>query len=275
MDMLTTLRGAALIAAAGIIGVAGYSKLTGDSGAANAAGTPAQSPNPSTVSNPQPANPGRLPFFHRFGTSRFGTGMNESGVFGTVSKIVGNSITVTTLDGQSKTVTVSTSTQIRRAESSGTLSDIHMGDRIAALGAGSGSTLAATNIILMVPRAMGVVSAINGSTVSITPLSGPFKEAGTAVRSITLSSTTTFRQPGSTTAKASDLKVGAVIVAEGTISPDGKTMQAARVGVLPAGVPGIGGFGAHRLGGDPNAPLPGLPLPGAPGATSSSPNATA
>lgn len=97
------------------------------------------------------------------------------------------------------------------------------------------------------PHADGKVTAVNGNTITVQADNDP---AGTTeytkVTTIVLSSATTYR---GTTTKAS-IVVGAYVVAEGTVSADGKTLTATSVGV---GGPG-GGHGARGAGhGGPHA----------------------
>jgi hypothetical protein len=74
----------------------------------------------------------------------FGRG-NGGGVAGMVSDISGNTITVTTRNGQTMKVQLAPNGAVRK-QVDGQLSDIKQGDQIVALGAQSGDTFQATSI---------------------------------------------------------------------------------------------------------------------------------
>jgi len=87
------------------------------------------------------------------------------------------------------------------------------------------------------PRADGQVTAINGDTITIKADSdqGQTNEYGN-VTTVVLTNSTTYQADhnGSATTKAS-IKVGSFIIAEGTLSGDGKTVTASKVSVMPDG----------------------------------------
>jgi hypothetical protein len=87
------------------------------------------------------------------------------------------------------------------------------------------------------PRADGQVTAINGDTITIKADSdqGQTNEYGN-VTTVVLSSSTKYQADhnGSATTKAS-IKVGSFIIAEGTLSGDGKTVTASTVSVMADG----------------------------------------
>ncbi len=109
------------------------------------------------------------------------------------------------------------------------------------------------------PRADGTVTAVNGNTITVKPDGdrGPSPsneyEKVTSIR--LTSSTKYFGAPGQT-AKASDIKVGSFVVAEGTLSSDQTTLTASKImappkqgppyfGRPPAGLPS-GRFGFRQ-----------------------------
>jgi hypothetical protein len=87
------------------------------------------------------------------------------------------------------------------------------------------------------PRADGQVTAVNGDTITIKADSdqGQTNEYGN-VTTVVLSNSTKYLADhnGSATTKAS-IKVGSFIVAEGTLSSDGKTVTASQVSVMADG----------------------------------------
>jgi hypothetical protein len=78
-----------------------------------------------------------------------GPGGHGHGVVGSVTAVDGSTVTVTGMDGKTYTVTVGAATVARVVE--GTLSDIHVGDRIGVHGAVSGTTVVAERIMDDVP----------------------------------------------------------------------------------------------------------------------------
>jgi hypothetical protein len=175
--------------------------------------------------------------FHGFG--RFGPLSNGGqGVAGRVTKVDGNTITLQTRDGQTATVTVSGSTQYRGPGAS--LKSITPGTTIAAVGTRSGSTVQATFVAVIPPHAVGTVSKIEGDTITLTPRGGD-GFLGSNVTTIVISKTTTFRSPGESSVTASSIKVGDVVIATGTLSADGKTLQAGAVTIAPSGAVPFGG----------------------------------
>ena len=92
------------------------------------------------------------------------------------------------------------------------------------------------------PHADGTVTAINGNTLTIAAGTDP---AGTTeyakVTTVLLSSSTQYDAGHDSTGAAtkSSIKVGSYIIIDGTLSSDGKTINASSVGVHDGGpVPG-------------------------------------
>lgn len=96
------------------------------------------------------------------------------------------------------------------------------------------------------PHADGKVTAVNGNTITVQADTDPAGSTEyTGVSTIVLSSATTYNG----TATKASITVGSYIVAEGTVSSDGKTLTATKVGVGGKGGPGgHGGGGPHADG---------------------------
>jgi hypothetical protein len=174
-------------------------------------------------------------------------------VGGTVTSVGSSSITIKGFNGSTQTILVDSGTTYSEAGQSASLHDVTTGTRIEAEGTTSSSgQLKATVVNIELPRVAGTVTKITGSSFTISPLSGRFGAATNAPTAITTSSATKYMEPGSTSANALSIKVGSTIVAEGTLSADGKTLLARRIAILPAGVSGHGGFFGHgRFNGPP------------------------
>jgi hypothetical protein len=109
------------------------------------------------------------------------------------------------------------------------------------------------------PRADGTVTAINGNTITVKADSdlGQSEEYG-KVTTIVLSGSTVYEagHDSGTTATKSSIAVGSYIVATGTLSGDGTSLDAAQVHVMPAGMGprnGTTGSPAGDNGSGPNA----------------------
>lgn len=172
-------------------------------------------------------------------------------VGGLVTGVSGSSITVSDFGGASHTVRVDSNTKYDRAGKSASLSDITKGSRIAAEGNTNGDgSLQALRVEIMLPKIAGQVTAINGSSYTVSRFAGPFQTGTPATVTVVTSSSTTFATRGDTSANASAVKVGSFIIAEGTLSADGKTLQADRVLIAPASpalTPGAGPGGFGRM----------------------------
>jgi hypothetical protein len=180
-----------------------------------------------------------------------------SRVAGVVTNVTGNTITLTGFDGASHTVNVTGQTRYQKAGASAALSDVTSGTAIVAAGTlDSNGTLTGVRVLIRVPRIGGEVTAVNGSSYTVTARFG-------ATYTVNPTSSTTYTNPNGTATSASAVKVGTYIAAEGTLSADGKTLTAQRILVVPAGR----GFGRHGFGGGGPGFEPGHAGPGSAGPT--------
>jgi hypothetical protein len=233
--MLTRLAGLAVGLAAASAMIIGAGILT--SGHGNAAGPTSSSPPVQQVPgtwNQGTDGPGHMRFWMHGGP----------GAIGRVTKVSGNTITMQTPDGQTVTVTVGSSTQYHGKDTSASLKAITPGTTIAVMGTRSGNTIQATDIAIIPPHAVGTVTKVDGNTISITPRTGELDS--TKVTKIVTSSSTIYQAAGTASASASSIKVGDIVIAVGTLSADGTTLNATRVLI---GAPGTAGpFGGHLFG---------------------------
>ena len=180
-----------------------------------------------------------------------------SRVAGVVTNVTGNTITLTGFDGASHTVNVTGQTRYQKAGASAALSDVTSGTAIVAAGTlDSNGTLTGVRVLIRVPRIGGEVTAVNGSSYTVTARFG-------ATYTVNPTSSTTYANPNGTATSASAVKVGTYIAAEGTLSADGKTLTAQRILVVPAGR----GFGRHGFGSGGPGFGPGHAGPGSAGPT--------
>jgi hypothetical protein len=132
----------------------------------------------------------------------------------TITQIVDSSISLKTDDGWTRTIAVTDSTTITKGGATIKVGDLAVGDQIRfAEEKASDGTYTVTAINVVLPTVSGQISKIEGNTITIT-------EPGGTTATIHVDSSTTYRLAGGT-GSLSDLKVGTVIVAEGTQRADG------------------------------------------------------
>jgi hypothetical protein len=159
----------------------------------------------------------------------------------TITAINGNNISLKTADGWTRTITVDSGTTYSKGGATIALGDLKVGDEIGfrqTRETDGSFTIDAIAVIL--PHAGGEVTAVSGSTITI-------KERDGSTASIKVNGQTTYTVNGNS-AKLADVKVGMVLLAEGTETSDG-SLTATQVKAADAGsFPGKGdhmgrGFG--------------------------------
>lgn len=173
---------------------------------------------------------------------------------GVVTAVNGSTLTITGRDAALHTITVDSNTRYLKAGQTAALTDIATGSAIMAQGTlNSDGSLSALRISIVLPHVAGKVTAVNGSSITITNIWG-------ATHTVITSSGTTYAMPGAKTATAASVIVGARIAAAGTLSADGQTLNAVRISIMPRG--GVAARRAHlkhlimgRLGGQVSSPL--------------------
>jgi hypothetical protein len=100
-----------------------------------------------------------------------GIGRGHDGFGGlTVTAINGSTISATDHDGQTVTILVGTSTTYAEAGATASLSDIHVGSRIAVKSATTGASatmVTAASVTILLPTTEGTVSAVSGDTITV------------------------------------------------------------------------------------------------------------
>jgi hypothetical protein len=223
--------GAALLVVVGAVAAMGASHSPSITGA-----DPSASATPdATQTNPGPAGmpgPGR----HLGGIGDFG-GFGRPGLHDiSITAIDGSNVSLATDDGWTRTITVTSSTTITKGGATITVGDLAVGDTIRfAQTKASDGTYSITAIRVVLPQLGGRVTAIDGNTLTVT------KRDGTTA-TIHVSGTTTYKVQGVANPTLSDIKVGAFVVAEGTLRSDG-SLDASTIG---------SGFRGHGFKGDRN-----------------------
>ncbi len=195
------------------------------------------SPAPTTApgASAAPGTPGTNPWGgHAFGMMRGGEfggiGFNDI----KITAIDGSNLSLATADGWTRTIAVTSTTTITKGAATITVADLAVGDQIVfseAKQADGSYTITAIQVIL--PSIAGQVTAVGSYTITVT------QRDGTAA-TIHVDTTTTYQVQGVTSATLSDIKVGAYVVAQGTLGTDG-SLNASVVNSGFRGGPG--GFG--------------------------------
>ena len=176
----------------------------------------------------------------------------------TISAINGSDIALKTDDGWTRTISVTSTTTITKGGATIALGDLAVGDEIRfAEEKATDGRYTITAVAVIMPRAGGEVTAIDGQTLTVTQRDG-------TTSAIHVDADTTYQVDGAAGA-LSDIKVGSFIVAEGTLRADGSLdaadVHSGNVGKdgwhRGPGFPGMpGGPGDHDGQPGPNAPAP-------------------
>jgi hypothetical protein len=226
-------------------------------GASSAPTTTAAAPGAGTV----PGTPGTNPRGQAFGMGggRFGAvGFNDI----KITSISGSNLGLATADGWTRTITATSATTITKGAATITVADLKVGDQVTfsqAKQTDGSYTITAIRVIL--PSIGGQVTAVGGNTITVT------QRDGTAA-TIHVDATTTYQVQGVTSPTLSDVKVGAYIVAQGSLRTDGSLDASVVSSGFRGGFGNGGGWGPGRGGHGPGFP----DKDAAPGA---SPSATA
>ena len=152
----------------------------------------------------------------------------------TITSISGSNLSLATADGWTRTIAATSTTTITKGAATITVSDLAVGDQIVfSQVRQTDGTYTITAIRVILPSLDGQVTAINGTTITVT------QRDGTAA-TIHVDASTTYQVEGVTSATLSDVKVGAYIDAEGTLRTDG-SLDASVVSSGFRGGPGHGG----------------------------------
>ncbi len=143
---------------------------------------------------------------------RGGPGRGAMGL--TVTKVSGSLITAKRQDGAAVTIHVSSSTTYERAGKQVSLSAVTAGELIGVMGQrNSDGSINATRVIIVLPGYRGQVTAVSGSTITITDPRG--------THTIHVSSATTYTTDGGAASSLSAVVKGSEIEAIGTKNSDG------------------------------------------------------
>ena len=228
-------------AAAALVAVGILAAAAGAAPGGIFAANPAASPAASSAAGTHPAGGPGWEMGGRDGGMHVG-GMRFGDV--TITAISGSSISLKTVDGWTRTITVDSGTTYQKAGATATLADLKVGDEIQFKETReTNGTFTIDAIAVIPPHTGGTVSAISGSTITVTLPDGT---SGT----IKVGSTTTYDVAGNTSAKLTDIKTGMVLMATGTRNSDGSLAATAVRAFDPASMPAHGDHGFGRGPGD-------------------------
>jgi hypothetical protein len=139
-----------------------------------------------------------------------------------VTAVQDTTITAETRAGRPETIvtTPTTTFRVQGSTTPGTLTDVQAGSTIAVRGKRSGATITATIIVVTAPREAGVVTAVNGSTLTITGRNG-------VSHTITVTGATQYTEAGQAVTFAA-IVPGSLITATGT-GASGTTLTATHI----------------------------------------------
>jgi hypothetical protein len=148
----------------------------------------------------------------------------------TIRSIDGSALSLSTEDGWTRTITVTSSTVITKGGQTVAVDALKVGDQIRfSQTRNADGTYAITAIVVPTPVAGGEVTAVDATTITV-------KGKGGATRVITVNGSTVYKL-GTATGSKADVKVGVRVAAAGTVNGD--TFTAITVRIQPAEIGGI------------------------------------
>jgi len=191
---------------------------------------PSTAPNPDATAQPDGTTEGGRLF--RPLLRGLGLGDGFAGVAGrhggfaaatiTVSTINGSSVSLETVDGWARTITVTDQTTITSDGDEIALSDLQVGDKIRLRQTvDDAGNYTVTAIAVVLPSVIGQATAVDGDSITVS------QPDGSSV-TVHVDSSTTFVVGGETGKSASDVEVGMIVAASGEENADG-SLDASRV----------------------------------------------
>lgn len=226
--------GSALLVVIGAVAAMGASPAP-STGADPVAPAASAAPGTTTPNTVQPGWGGKMGGMEMRGGDFRGAGFRDI----TIASIAGSDIALKTDDGWTRTITPTSTTTITKGGATITVTDLKVGDQIRfSQTRATDGTYTVTAIVVVLPHVAGEVKTIDGQTLTVTQ-----KDGTTAT--IHVDGDTTYLVNGAA-GKLSDIKVGSVIAAEGTLRADGSLDADA----VHSGFGGHGGRGGPGFPGD-------------------------
>jgi Domain of unknown function (DUF5666) len=195
-----------------------------------------------------------------WGSARGGTMQRGSGVFGTVTAISGDTITLSSKGfGQNATATTytvdATNATVMKSGAASSLSAIAVGDTLMVQGTVSGDSVTATKIndgLAMgpgparIPGVFGTVSAINGTTLTVTSKGGPSTQSSSGT-TYTVDASNAIVVKDGATSTVSAIATGDTVMVQGTVSGSSVTATKINDGMPQGQQGGMMGKGGGAL----------------------------
>jgi hypothetical protein len=207
---------AALVVGLAVIGLVAVAAAIGASPSTAVGADPSASADPNPAASTAPGTVAPKGGGHGF--RGFGPGFGDFGRAGfrdiTITAINGSNVSLKTADGWTRTITVTSSTTITKGGATIGVADLAVGDQVRfAQDRAADGTYTVTDIVVVLPTVIGEVTAIDGSTLTVT-------QPGGTTATVHVDGDTTYRVAGAAGSR-SDIKVGSLIAAEGTQRSDG------------------------------------------------------
>ena len=204
---------------------------------------------------------GSTAFAAGFGFGHGGMGARAPGIFGTVSAINGDTLTVASKGfGQKATSTTyavdATNATVTKNGNTSSFSAVAVGDTVSVQGTVSGTNVTATTIrdgmmgrgMCQTPGVSGTVASASGNTLTVTSKKDPKGSAGTTY---TVDATNATVTKNGANSSVSNVAIGDTIMVQGTISGTNVTATTIRDGAPKQDVaPVIQGNGQPVIGGN-------------------------
>ena len=168
---------------------------------------------PGVIKRENAPNAGNKGDADRGGLKGFGVGSGRGFGGVTITAIDGSKLSLKTVDGWTRTITVTADTTITKGGQAIKVGDLDVGDTIVFRQKhNDDGTYSIVAIVVPTPKAAGEVTAVTASSLTL-------KTRGDQTKTIVLNGSTAY-QLGKTEGARSDIKVGSHVVVEGNVSGD-------------------------------------------------------
>jgi hypothetical protein len=131
-----------------------------------------------------------------------------------ITAIDGSSVSLETIDGWTRTISVGDSTSITRDGETIALSDLSVGDTVRIRQTVEDDTWTVTAIEVVVPSVVGQVTAADGDSLTL-------QQPDSSTITVHVDGSTTYTVAGETGKALADVEIGMVVVASGELNDDG------------------------------------------------------
>lgn len=166
----------------------------------------------------------------------------------TISAISGSNISLETVDGWTRTIPIASDTALTKGAATITVSDLKIGDEVRfAQTRKTDGSFTITKLAVVLPHAGGMVTGVSSASITVTQRDG-------SSATIKVGSSTTYEVGGTAGKALTDVKVGMLVGAVGTLNTDGSLTATAVRAIDPATFQGKGHHDGHGPWGNGAAP---------------------